>query len=111
VAAIVRGDEIFQGRRFDLVKVDVQGFEAEVLLGLRASLKRWSPVAFVVEFFPRSIRERGRDPLELLRLYRELGLDQVASVADRLQRLDDQELIGICDGAGPEGYLNLLLTT
>jgi len=110
VAALVRAEEIFPDRKFDLVKIDVQGFEAEVLLGMRGSLKRWSPVAFAVEFYPRAVRDRGMEPLDVLKIYRDLGLDQVANVEDKLLRLDDQELLGICESGGPEGYLNLVLT-
>ncbi len=44
---VVRGDDLFQEKapaKIDLMKIDVEGFEKNVLTGLRESLRRYRPV-------------------------------------------------------------------
>lgn len=109
LAALVRGDELFAGRRFDVIKVDVQGFETDVLQGLEDTVRLSGNVSLVVEFFPEALMERGLSPAEPLRLYRAMGFDRLVDVAGRLLRLDDEELLLLCQRAGRTGYVNLLL--
>lgn len=109
VAALITADELFDGRLFDVVKIDVQGFEADVVLGMRRMICRAKHLAMVVEFFPRAIVERDAKPAEVLRTYRELGLDRVVSVAGRLARMEDDEILTVCAEAGRDGFVNLLL--
>lgn len=109
LAAIARGDELFEGRSFDVIKIDVQGHELEVVQGLCDTLGRARDVALVVEYFPGALQERGMSPLEPLRLYRSLGLHRVADVAGKLRRLEDEELVTLCQSSGKNGFVNLLL--
>jgi len=106
---VVPGDELFGGRGFDVVKIDVQGWELEVVLGLRATIERSPGMAIVAEFWPSGLRERGRDPYEVLDGYRDVGLEVVTQVDRRLGRLDDDEIVAVCDAAGPDGQVNLFL--
>jgi hypothetical protein len=76
---------------------------------MRRLIERSARIAMVVEFFPAAIRDRGRHPLEVLRIYRDLGLQRAASVQGKLLPLDDSELLGLCERAGPEGFVNLVL--
>lgn len=57
----------------DVVKVDAQGADHEVVLGMRRLLARFHPM-IVVEFGPSEIRRRGQDPGDVLTRYRDLGL-------------------------------------
>lgn len=111
LAAMVPGDELFAGRTFDVIKIDVQGFESDVLLGLRQTLRGSHNVCLVVEFFPGAIEERGMRPLEVLSIYRGLGLDRVVSLRGQLERLSDEETLALCRAAGKNGFVNLLLRT
>lgn len=103
------GDELFAGRSFDLVKIDVQGFEVEVLTGLAATVHRSPGLQVVSEFWPGGLRERGLDPGDVLRQYRELGFVIRVHVQDRVEARRDAEIVRLCDGAGPNGQVNLLL--
>lgn len=109
LAALVRGDELFEGRRFDVIKIDVQGYERDVVVGLSDTIRRSQGVAIVTEFFPASLTARGMDPMETLDVYRRLKLERVASVGGKLIRLEDEELIALCASSGRQGFVNLLL--
>jgi FkbM family methyltransferase len=109
LAALVRGDELFAGQRFDVIKVDVQGYEIDVIQGLEDTLRASRKVCVLVEFFPDSMRERGLSPIEALRIYRSMGFDRVVDVAGKLLRLDDEEILGLCHRSGKDGFVNLLL--
>jgi hypothetical protein len=74
------------------------------------TLARSSLVRLVVEFFPGAIRGRGQDPRDVLLWYREHGFDRVVEMRGRLERLEDDEILSVCQAAGPHGYLNLLLS-
>ncbi len=58
--------------RIALIKLDVDGHELDVLKGAQATLARDHPL-IVMEFAPYTLRERGQDPDELIRLLS--GLD------------------------------------
>lgn len=109
LAALVRGDELFAGRRFDVIKVDVQGYEPEVIQGLEETLRRSGQVSVVVEFFPDALRQRGLPPSDVLRLYQGMGFERLVDVAGRLLRLEEEELLSMCQSAGRNGFVNLLL--
>jgi hypothetical protein len=44
---IVRGDDLFGDEEFDLIKIDVEGMEIEVLLGMKGVIERSRPKIFV----------------------------------------------------------------
>jgi FkbM family methyltransferase len=57
-----------------LVKIDVQGWESEVLRGMRRTLNRNPDVVLFLEVFPDGLRDAGSSAAELLGLLAELGL-------------------------------------
>ncbi len=103
------GDELFGDRAFDLVKVDVQGWEFEVLLGLDGVLSRSPGVRIVTEFWPAPLRATDRLPTDILARYRQLGYRIRVSAGDDLLQLSDAEVVELCDTGGPDGQVNLLL--
>jgi FkbM family methyltransferase len=103
------GDELFADRAFDLVKVDVQGWEFEVLLGLDGVLSRSPGVRIVTEFWPAPLRATDRLPTDVLARYRQLGYRIRVSSGDDLLQLSDAEVVELCDTGGPDGQVNLLL--
>jgi FkbM family methyltransferase len=105
----VPADELFAGRSFDVVKIDVQGWETEVVQGMRQIIARSPQIALLVEFWPAALRERDVEPLETLARYHALNLDVVTQVDSTLRRLGDEEIVEICNNAGPYGQVNLLL--
>jgi hypothetical protein len=110
LAASITGDELFDGRAFDVIKVDVQGAEVDVLTGLQATIARSVGLTCVVEFQPSAILDRGESPQNALETYRALGFSLTASVSDRLQPMSDDEILTTCASAGDVGFVNLLLT-
>jgi FkbM family methyltransferase len=109
VAVAARGDDLFGSRGFDLVKLDVQGFELDVLQGMPETIQRSPGIAVVAEFWPKALRDRNVDPYTVLRSYREMGFSIVTQVEDKLRRIEDPEIIAVCDEAGEWGQVNLLL--
>jgi len=103
-------DEVLPDAVFDLVKIDVQGFEPEALAGMAGMLLRSPGVVVVAEFMPVALRERGLDPVEVLKGYRDLGLKIRTQVAADVAELSPVEILRTCDTAGEIGQVNLVLT-
>ena len=109
VAAGVTGDMLFRGRAFDLIKIDVQGFEPDVIDGLSGVIRRSPGLVVVAEYWPGVLRSSGRDPRQVLERYEQLGFDIVVQIGDRLDRMTIDEILTTSEGAGPDGSLNLVL--
>ena len=62
------------GRRLRLVKIDVEGFEREVLAGAHETVRRWRPMIYC-EFNDLILRDAGSSSYELLRDFADLGYD------------------------------------
>ena len=71
-------DEILSHQRLDVLKVDVQGFEIEVLLGAQKTLQANPAVTIVFEFWPYGLRQAGHQPIELWDLLQEAGFSIAA---------------------------------
>jgi FkbM family methyltransferase len=44
---LVRGDDLFQDRRIDFIKMDVEGMEIRALAGMAETIARWRPPIFI----------------------------------------------------------------
>lgn len=62
-------------RDVDFIKMDVQGYEGQVLKGMKGVLERSPAVTFLSEFWPEGLRNAGTDPVEFLSMLRELGFE------------------------------------
>jgi FkbM family methyltransferase len=109
IVPAVSADELFRDKLFDVVKIDVQGWEMEVILGMQRIIAESRDISIVVEFWPASLRERGVDPFDVMEGYRRLGLEAVVVRDDSLAVLPIRDVVAMCDSAGAEGSANLLL--
>ncbi|MEQ8233898.1 MAG: FkbM family methyltransferase [Gammaproteobacteria bacterium] len=94
-------DSLVAARGFDslqLVKLDVDGYELEVLEGARATLSRDRP-AVIMELAPYTVRERGQEPLDIITLLRDHGYG-FSTLNGRPLAIDRAYLERIPAGAG-----------
>jgi FkbM family methyltransferase len=80
----------------DLVKMDVQCFEAHVLNGMLQSMIAASPgLTIFTEFWPEGLRRAGSDPAEFLGRLRAADFEIffINEYANRLEPADDAELL------------------
>lgn len=55
---VVRGDDLLQSDRVSFIKIDVEGFEERVLLGLKNTIARCQPILFVEVDHPRTDKKK-----------------------------------------------------
>lgn len=73
--SIVVLDDIIGDRKVDLIKIDVEGWELEVLEGLRKTLANNRDASVLLEFGPSHIKRAGSDPLTWVSTLRTFGMD------------------------------------
>jgi FkbM family methyltransferase len=99
-------DQSLPGQRLDLIKIDVQGWEAHVLRGIVTLFELNPGLILYFEFWPAGLRAAGSSAAELkqlladrkLRVYRPGGAVTTASID-----LEEEER-----KMKPNGYVNLL---
>ena len=79
----------------DLVKMDVQGFEAHALAGMESIIAASPRLTIFTEFWPEGLRRAGSDAAEFLRRLRacDLEISFINEYANRLEPADDAELL------------------
>jgi FkbM family methyltransferase len=109
VVPVITADELFLHRSFDVVKIDVQGFEPEVVLGMERIVRESPAIVVVVEFWPTALVERGLEPSEVLDRYRRLGFRISVNDDGGTGTCTAEGVIEHCRSAGPDGQVNLIL--
>lgn len=79
--SVRKGDDILSGVRPRLIKIDVEGWELDVLEGLRGVISDSPDLGVVVELSPVHVRRRGLRPAD--------WFDQVRSFGWQCWRIDD----------------------
>ena len=79
----------------DLVKMDIQGFEAHALSGMESIIAGSPRLTIFTEFWPEGLRRAGADAAEFLRRLRSFDLEIffINEYANRLEPADDAELL------------------
>ena len=91
----------------DFIKIDVQGFEASVIAGLKTTLDQSESLTLIAEFWPKGLRDAGGDPKEFLQQLRAHGLQlhELNSKGGLAELTDDDDLIARHSG---RRYTNLV---
>ncbi len=78
-----RLDDLIAGRRFDVMKIDVQGAEGHALRGMARTLAANPPRFVIMEFWPSGLRGAGSDPREVYRMLADVGYEiQMRGIGD-----------------------------
>ncbi len=109
VVPVVPADDLFPRRTFDVVKIGVQGFEPEVVLGMQRIIHDSPAIVLVVDFWPTALVDRGLDPAEVLDRYRQMGLHIAVNDDGGTGTCAAEDVIEHCRSAGPNGQVNLIL--
>jgi len=65
-------DSLFGDARVKMIKLDVDGYEYQVLAGARKTIERCRPVIFM-EFHVKLMKQMGFQPEEFIKLFRQFG--------------------------------------
>jgi FkbM family methyltransferase len=69
-------DDCFKaGKRVDLIKIDIQGYEVHALRGAKRILKENSEIKLLLEFWPYALAQAGAGWQELVEMLRDFGMD------------------------------------
>jgi FkbM family methyltransferase len=98
-------DSLFPGVRPDFIKVDVQGWELNVLRGMERTLAASDPVIFL-EFWPEGLRRAGNSPGEMFSLVRDLGFRLYS--CDGWAELDESSFVAMAARFSGSRFVNLI---
>lgn len=79
-------DSFLQGKKIDVIKIDVEGAEIRVLEGMKDVLATNRDVYLFVEFNPACLQSAGYSPDLLIEKLREMGFHHVEAIDDRSRR-------------------------
>lgn len=103
---VARLDSILAGQRVDFFKLDVQGWEVEVLRGMTGLFAANPALKLFVEYWPAGLRRAGTEPAELLAFFKEHAWE-LASTPDL--RAMTAERFAAWD-AKPDAFQNVFAT-
>ncbi len=109
LVAAVALDDVLEGERVDVVKIDTQGADHLVVRGLRRTLRAAPGAQMLVEFWLDGMDERGIDAAEVLAGYRALGRPISVLDDDGTATPSADEDILAAAQASPVRFLNLVL--
>ncbi len=99
-------DHFAKNGKVDIIKIDVQGFELNVLEGARRVLKENRNISVLMEFWPYGLAQASTNPAEVIDLVRVLGFN-IRNINDSAGHSFDPATL---NPAEINHYCNLLLT-
>jgi FkbM family methyltransferase len=108
VEALSLDEELGAAARVDFIKMDIQGYEYQALLGMGGVVEASPDLAMLCEFTPAHIRLSGHSPEGFLRELQRHGfrLSYLDEASHSVRPASPEEILALCPG---EKYLNLLL--
>jgi FkbM family methyltransferase len=110
---VVALDDVIEGARVDLIKIDVEGWELHVLDGLRRTLAANPNASILLEFGPAHLRRAGTDPQTWLQHVRSFGrnvyeIDEATASVQPLRKsgIDSIESINLLLSSRPASLLD-----
>jgi len=88
----VKLDELFPGQTIDFLKIDIQGWEHQALLGARALLERSKNITIMLELWPYGLLRAGTRASDLVTYLRELGFVLWRMDKGRFSELKEEHL-------------------
>jgi FkbM family methyltransferase len=78
----------------DVAKIDVEGAEPLVLMGMREIVAKNPSIRIIMEFAPSHLKRAGKDPLEFIQQIHsmDLGIRLIDEQSGQLREISDQEL-------------------
>src|SRR6266568_8975845 len=78
-------DDYFEpGKRVDLIKIDIQGYELHALRGAQRVLKKNPEIQLLLEFWPYALEQAGTHWKQLTEMLQGLGMDVAFVRSERL---------------------------
>jgi FkbM family methyltransferase len=96
-------DSFLADTPIDFIKIDVQGWELEVLKGMTEICAKCPAIGIYFEFWPFGLRRAGCDPMELLDYLRQRGFSLSATETEHPRVIED--LRSFCSAT--KGYTNI----
>lgn len=108
VIAVTTADDAVEGP-VDLVKIDVQGYEPDVLRGMRGLIARSPGIVIALEMEPQNLLDRDLSPLEVLREWESQFTLRYLRAGGAIEATSD-EILDYIDTAGRGGQATVVLT-
>lgn len=83
--------------RIDVAKIDVEGAEPLVLMGMRNIIAKSPEIKIIMEFAPSHLKRAGKDPLDFIQQIRSMGLDihLIDGGTGEILGISDEELCNV----------------
>lgn len=101
---VVTLDEIAGQEPIDFIKMDVQGWEWEVVQGMRSVLTDNPAIRILMEFWPQGLTRAGCNPQDLLGHFKQFGFE-LSEVGSGHRITDD---LAYCRGFSKERFTDLV---
>jgi len=80
-------------KKISFVKIDVEGAEYDVLMGMKSIIEENKKLHILLEFYPSNIKESGSDPKALLNFLRDSGfeisyIDRIKNEVKKIDNID-----------------------
>jgi FkbM family methyltransferase len=85
---MIKLDEMFRDKKVDYVKIDTQGHEIEVLIGMQDIIKN-NKLKMIIEYYPYGLRRMGHKEIDFFKIINTLGFDIYKIKAGSLAQIYD----------------------